>query len=70
MWNTIGQYMKELNTLVANVADNFLTKEVLLNTRTLYIEANKLKLNPNFYKHAWVETGKANTKMRSLFSLT
>ena len=38
-----GQYMKELNTLVENVANNFLTRVVMLNTRSRYIEANKLQ---------------------------
>ena len=38
-----GQYIKELNTLVENVAKNFLTRVVLLNTRSRYIKANKLQ---------------------------
>ena len=32
-----GQYMKELDILVENVANNFLTRVVLLNTRSRYI---------------------------------
>ena len=39
---TKRQYMKESNTLAENVANDSLTTEVLFNTRSLYMEANKL----------------------------
>ena len=36
----IGEYMKESNTLAVNAANNFL-REILVDTKGLYIIANK-----------------------------